>query len=144
MVAQPLRPIKQYRDTQKQSVTIAFDQALKGQQTFPGLIKLAKGSGAPANAATYLAGICYYYMGNYKEAINALEDFSPKSDESISPMALYALANCYACDNQLDKAVDTFKKAADKGIAMLIGQENHGIDGDVCRGTDQKGTGLRL
>ena len=53
-------------------------------------------------------------MGNYKEAINALEDFSPKSDESISPMALYALANCYACDNQLDKAVDTFKKAADK------------------------------
>ena len=106
--------IKQYRDTQKQSVTIAFDQALKGQQTFPGLIKLAKGSGAPANAATYLAGICYYYMDNYKEAINALEDFSPKSDESISPMVLYALANCYACDNQLDKAVDTFKKAADK------------------------------
>lgn len=106
--------IKNYRDQQKQSVNTIFDQALKGQQKFPGFVKLAKGSGASANAATYLAGICYYYMGNYKEAINALEDFSPKGDESISPMALYALANCYACDNQLDKAVETFKKAADK------------------------------
>ena len=47
-----------------------------------------------------------------KEAIKYLEDFSTQGDATISAQALFALANCYASDKQLDKAVDTFKKAA--------------------------------
>ena len=58
------------------------------------------------------AGICYYKLGNYKEAIKMLEGFTPQGDKGVSPQFIAALANCYAADGQLDKAVDTFKKAA--------------------------------
>ena len=51
-------------------------------------------------------------LGKTKEAIKYLEDFDAQNDETITPQALFTLANCYATDKQLDKAVDTFKKAA--------------------------------
>lgn len=106
--------VKQFRDEQKTQYTDLYNKALKGDGKFPGFIKLANGSGDAANMATYLAGVAYYHLGQYKEAIKFLEDYSPKGDEGVSPMALSALANCYACDKQIDKAIDTFKKAADE------------------------------
>ena len=59
------------------------------------------------------AGICNFNLGKTKEAIKYLEDFSAQDDATVSAQALYALGNCYATDKQFDKAVSTFKKAAE-------------------------------
>lgn len=107
--------IKKQREDGKKMVNSYFEKALNGDGKYPGFIKLSKGSGSAANIAAYQAGIAYYHMDNYKEAIKYLEEFSPKGDQSVSALAIFALANCYACDKQLDKAVDTFKKAAKHG-----------------------------
>ena len=43
-----------------------------------------------------------------------LENYDGADDQMITPAALGALGNAYAHQNQLDKAVETLKKAADK------------------------------
>ena len=55
---------------------------------------------------------CVEEGGGKLEAIKMLEGFTPQGDKGVSPQFIAALANCYAADGQLDKAVDTFKKAA--------------------------------
>ena len=94
-----------------------FEKALNGDgSTFPGYVKIAKDYSMTdaGNLANMYAGICYAKTGKVKEAINYLEDFSPKGDATISPAALGTLANLYATNNQVDKAIETFKKAAKK------------------------------
>ncbi len=104
--------VKDYRTQSKMASDKAYQALLKGEQKFPGLLKLADNGGNGGNIAKYLTGLAYYYQQNYKEAIKWLEEFSPKGDAAVSPLALSTLANCYAADKQVDKAVDTFKKAA--------------------------------
>lgn len=91
-----------------------FELALKGEGKTIGLQTIAsKYSGTKAgNLARGMAGICLYNLGKTKDAIKQLEDFSAQSDQTVSPQMIAALANCYAADKQLDKAVSTFKKAA--------------------------------
>lgn len=98
-----------------------WDQALNGdsvktKDSFKGFLKIADEYGFTngANIAHLQAGICYYHKGEYKKAIEQLEKFSPKSDGTISANGIAALADCYACDNQLDKAISKFKDAAKK------------------------------
>lgn len=99
---------------QRYFYTQDFEHALKGEGKTAGLEKIIdKYSSTDAgNVAKYVAGACSYQLGKVKEAIKYLEDFSPKSDNTVSAQALFTLANCYAADKQLDKAVETFKKAA--------------------------------
>lgn len=100
---------------QKYVMTQDFEHALKGEGKTLGLIAIAdKYSSTDAgNIAKYEAGICNYNLGKTKEAIKYLEDFSTQDDATVSAQALYALGNCYATDKQFDKAVATFKKAAE-------------------------------
>lgn len=94
-----------------------FDVALQGDKMgYAGLLNLIKKySGTPsANLAKLYAGLSYAQKGDTKNAIKYLEDFSGKGDHMISPAALGALGNCYARDGQIDKAISTLKKAADK------------------------------
>lgn len=99
---------------QKYVMTQDFEHALTGEGKTLGLEKIASkyGSTNAGNLAKYEAGICNYQLGKTKQAIKFLEDFSTKGDATVSPQALFALANCYAADKQPDKAVETFKKAA--------------------------------
>lgn len=99
---------------QKYVMTQDFEHALKGEGKTLGLEKIVSkyGSTDAGNLAKYEAGVCNYQLGKTKEAIKYLEDFDTKGDATVSPQALFALANCYAADKQLDKAVETFKKAA--------------------------------
>ena len=101
---------------QRYFATGEWDTALKGDGTFKGFEKLAKGSAFidATNLAQAYAGICYFNKGDYKKAITFLEDFSPKGDATISANVLAALGNAYAADKQLEKAVSTLKAAADK------------------------------
>ena len=91
-----------------------FEKALKGEGKTMGLTKIAEtySSTDAGNLAAYEAGLCYYQLGKNSDAIKYLEKFTPKGDNTISAQALYALANCYVNAKQLDKSVDTFKKAA--------------------------------
>lgn len=100
---------------QKYVMTQDFEHALKGEGKTLGLIAIAdKYSSTDAgNIARYEAGICNFNLGKTKEAIKYLEDFSAQDDATVSAQALYALGNCYATDKQFDKAVSTFKKAAE-------------------------------
>lgn len=94
-----------------------YDKALNGDNLgWGGFTKLAKdyGSTDAGNLANLYAGLSYAQMGKAKEAVPYLERFDTADDAMISPAAIGALGNCYATLGQLDKAVATLKKAADK------------------------------
>jgi tetratricopeptide (TPR) repeat protein len=64
------------------------------------------------NLAQLYIGICQANLGKWQEAVTALESFNGQDDQMISPAAEGALGNAYANLNQLDKAVEHLKKAA--------------------------------
>lgn len=103
---------------EKASTELAKSQELFEQQQYekalPGFQKVADeyGSTDAGNLAQLYIGICQANLGKWQEAVNALESFSGKDDQMISPAAEGALGNAYANLNQLDKAVEHLKKAA--------------------------------
>ncbi|MCH5306460.1 MAG: tetratricopeptide repeat protein [Prevotella sp.] len=103
---------------EKASTELAKSQQLFDQQQYDkalaGFQKVADeyASTDAGNLAQLYIGICQANLGKWQEAVNALESFSGKGDQMISPAAEGALGNAYANLNQLDKAVDHLKKAA--------------------------------
>lgn len=99
-----------------QSTDEGYTKALNGEGQYQGFLKIAKQYSFTdgANLAHAYAGECYAHLGKYKEAIAELEKFSTKGDISATPAILGCLGDCYAADNQIDKAIDTFKKAANR------------------------------
>lgn len=93
-----------------------YDKALNGDGKYIGYAKIARQYSMTdaGNLANAYAGICYAKLGKTKEAIKSLEAFDPQGDNFASPQLLCALANCYATAGQVDKAVETFKTAAEK------------------------------
>ena len=93
-----------------------FETALNGEGTFPGYIKIAdEYSGTDgANLANLYAGVCFAQQNKYQEAIPYLKAYTPGDDQSVSAMALFALAQCYAGVNDVDQAITTFQKAAEQ------------------------------
>ena len=86
-----------------------YDKALVGFQK----VAADYSSTDAGNLAQLYIGICQANLGKWQEAANALESFSGQGDQMISPAAEGALGNAYANLNQLDKAVDHLKKAAE-------------------------------
>ena len=101
------------------STELAKSQELFDQQQYDkalvGFQKVASdySSTDAGNLAQLYIGLCQAQQGKWQEAVNALESFSSKGDQMISPAAEGALGNAYANLKQLDKAVDHLKKAAD-------------------------------
>lgn len=92
-----------------------FQKALNGDKTMEGFLAVAENYGGTdaANLAKAYAGLCYANMAKWKEAVTYLEDFSTREDMIISPAITGALANAYANTGDVDKAISTFKKAAE-------------------------------
>ena len=93
-----------------------FDKALNGDGAgYVGFVKIASdySSTDAGNLANLYAGLSYFKLGKYTEAVTYLEKFSPKGDAMVSPTATAALANAYAQTGNVDKAISTLKKAAD-------------------------------
>lgn len=104
--------------TDKASTELAKSQELFEQQQYDkalaGFQQVAAdySSTDAGNLAQLYIGLCQVNLGKWQEAVDALESFSAKGDQMISPAAEGALGNAYANLNQLDKAVEHLKKAA--------------------------------
>lgn len=104
---------------EKASTELAKSQDLFNQEQYQqallGFQKIATdySSTDAGNLANLYTGLCYAQMGKWTEAVKYLNGFSGKDDQMISPAAEGALGNAYAHVNQLDKAVDCLKKAAE-------------------------------
>lgn len=93
-----------------------FDKALNGDGAgYVGFVKIASdySSTDAGNLANLYAGLSYFNLGKYTEAVTYLEKFSTKGDAMVSPTATAALANAYAQTGNVDNAISTLKKAAD-------------------------------
>lgn len=95
---------------------LQYEQALQGDSTgFVGFAKLADELGGDAgNLANLYAGLCCANLDKWEDAAKYLEKFDGKGDMMVSPAVIGALGNVYAHLDQLDKAVSTLKKAAEK------------------------------
>ena len=101
-----------------------YEKALNGDSTgYIGFAKIASEYGGDAaNLANLYAGLCYANLEKWQEAVDCLEKFDQKDDQMISPASLGALGNAYAHVNQLDKAVATLKKAAERADNNSLSQ----------------------
>ena len=107
-----------------------FDKALNGDgANVAGFLKVASDySGTDAaNLANLYAGLCYANLGKWNEAVKFLDAYSPANDAMVSPAALAALGNAYAHVNQLDKAVSSLKKAAEKADSKAHNKTNNSL-----------------
>ena len=94
-----------------------FEQALNGDSAgYAGFLQIADeySSTDAGNLANLYAGLCYANLDKWQEAAQYLEKYDGGNDQMVSPAALGALGNAYAHLEQLDKAVSTLKKAAEK------------------------------
>ena len=131
-----------------------FDQALKGDGAgYVGFEKIASDySGTKAgNLANLYAGLCYANLGKWAEAQKSLDAFSSKGDQMISPAAEAALGDAYAHLNQLDKAVEAFKKAASMADDKAEDGTNNSLSptflvkaGEILESNKQKDEALKL
>ncbi len=106
-----------------------FQKALNGDKTTEGFLAVAENYGGTdaANLARAYAGLCYANMAKWKEAVTYLEDFSAREDMMISPAITGALANAYANTGDIDKAISTFKKAADMADSKAEDEVNNSL-----------------
>lgn len=103
-----------------------YAEALNGVQGTEGFLAITENySGTDAaNLAKLYAGICYAKQEKWQEAVNYISDYSDKGDALISPAALGALGDAYANLGDLDKAIASFKEAAEKADKKAEGGIN--------------------
>jgi predicted negative regulator of RcsB-dependent stress response len=96
------------------------------------------------NLANLYAGLCYANLDKWQEAAQYIEKFDAKDDQMISPAALGALGNVYAHLNQLDKAVSTLKKAAEKADNNSLSPTFLIQAGQILESQNKKDEALKL
>lgn len=102
-----------------------YDRALAGFQKVQ-----SDYSGTDAgNLANLYVALCYAHQAkpDWAKALENAEKFSTSDDEMISPASQMALGDIYANNNQNDKAVDCFKKAAKMADAEAADNVNLSI-----------------
>ena len=114
---------------QKIFATGEYDKAIKGDKGVQGFLAIADEFGGTdaANLAHLYAGICYAHTEKWQDAVNELDKFSTHDDAIISPASQMALGDAYANTNNIDKAIDCFKKAAKLADAAAADNANISI-----------------
>lgn len=89
--------------------------ALNGDGQHLGFEAIAKQyDGTPAgNRANFGAGVASLKLGKYAEAVKFLDKFSTE-DPILEARKYGCLGDAYAEQNQMDKAIENYKKAAEK------------------------------
>ena len=124
-----------------------FEQALNGDSTgYVGFLKIASeySSTKAGNLANLYAGLCYANLDKWQEAAQYIESFSGQDDQMVSPAALGALGNVYAHLNQLDKAVSTLIKAAEKADNNSLSPTFLIQAGQILESQNKKDEALKL
>ena len=124
-----------------------FELALNGDSTgYAGFAKIASehSSTAAGNLANLYAGLCCANLDKWQEAAQYLEKYDAADDQMVSPAALGALGNVYAHLNDLDKAVSTLKKAADKADNNSLAPTYLIQAGQILESQDKKDEALKL
>ncbi len=131
-----------------------FDKALNGDgATFKGFKAIASdySSTDAGNLANLYAGLCCANLNKWADAAKYLEEYSPANDEMVSPAAMGALGNAYAHLNQLDKAVETLKKAAKMADSKAEGDANNSLSptfliqaGEILESQNKKDEALQI
>lgn len=131
-----------------------FDKALNGDGAgYVGFVKIASdySSTDAGNLAKLYAGLSFYNLGKYTEAVTYLEKFSTKGDAMVSPTATAALANAYAQTGNVDKAISTLKKAADMADSKAEDDTNNSLSpiflikaGEVLESQGKKDEALKI
>ena len=131
-----------------------FDKALNGDGAgYTGFKAIASdySSTDAGNLANLYAGLCYANMNKWSDAAKYLEEYSPADDEMVSPAAVAALGDAYAHLNQLDKAIDSFKKAASMADKQSEGGANLSLSatflikaGEILESQNKKDEALQI
>ena len=102
-----------------------YDQALAGFQK----VQSDYSSTDAGNLANLYVALCYAHQAkpHWAKALENAEKFSTSDDQMISPASQMALGDIYANNNQNDKAVDCFKKAAKMANAEAADNTNLSI-----------------
>ena len=102
-----------------------YDQALAGFKK----VQSDYSSTDAGNLANLYVALCYAHQAkpNWTKALENAEKFSTSDDEMISPASQMALGDIYANNNQNDKAVEYFKKAAKMANAEAADNTNLSI-----------------
>ncbi len=92
-----------------------WDKALKGDASYPGFEKIINdySNTKAANLAYYYTGTAYLNKGEYRKAIDNLNNFRG-DDNMIAAEALGSTGDAYVELKDYEKAETYFKKAADK------------------------------
>ena len=98
----------------------SFDLALNGDGDFPGFLGIIDEYSATniAELSQFYAGISFYKIGEFDNAIEYLSDFST-SDEVLSAVSFGAIGDSYTELGEFDQAAKYYKKAADKSENKL-------------------------
>lgn len=93
----------------------SFDLALNGGGSNYGMLQVADeyGSTKAGNLANYYAGIAYLKKGEYQNAITYLSKFSG-NDVMVRNLAIGAMGDAYAELGDNTKAIEHYKKAANR------------------------------
>ena len=102
-----------------------YDQALAGFEK----VQSDYSNTDAGNLANLYVALCYAHQAkpNWTKALENAEKFSTSDDEMISPASQMALGDIYANNNQNDKAVEYFKKAAKMANAEAADNTNLSI-----------------
>ena len=82
----------------------------KGYFGFLGVIDDYKFTKTATLAKAY-AGICYYHLGNYEDALSYLKKYKP-SDRIIGPVIKGLIGDCYVDMGEVAEGIKFFNKAA--------------------------------
>ena len=103
---------------EQDSFQVALENPGGGYSGFLQIIKDFGGTKA-GNLAHYYAGVSYLNLGNYDAALSHLEDFKAKG--IVGPVMKFgAMGDAYSELNQMDKAMEFYKKAADGSENELL------------------------
>lgn len=93
------------------------DKAITGDGSYPGFEKIAEeySSTKSANLANVYLGGLYLQKGEYKKAIEALENYSATGSPVVDPLVLGMIGDANSELKNYDEAISYYKKAADKG-----------------------------